>query len=318
MTLPIPLLDDLEWSELVSEARDRLPSGAPDWTDHNIHDPGITILELFGWLTEQTSFRLDQIDAAHREQFASLLGRQLVDFGSMDLLMNDAARALQAHDSLVKLAERHDALSLDEVPFELIAPTEVPDRAATLLDLERVAFATPETDLRRVRAWAEIDLAQPCARAVGTVSIVVLPNTSDRRPSPTSDELAAVRGQVGVRKTLGTRVRVHAPSYTEVAVHVSIDVADGADSERVIQRVEGAVREFLDPLRGGPLGRGWPFGRDVYRTEFMALVGAVDGVELARTVRLALAGSVPEACSNLCVPAVDLVALEELTVEVAQ
>ena len=31
------------------------------WTDHNSHDPGITIVELLAWLTEHTCYRLDQI-----------------------------------------------------------------------------------------------------------------------------------------------------------------------------------------------------------------------------------------------------------------
>ena len=48
MPLPIPVLDDLTWEELVEDGRERIPSTAPGWTDHNAHDPGITLLELAG------------------------------------------------------------------------------------------------------------------------------------------------------------------------------------------------------------------------------------------------------------------------------
>ena len=39
MTLPIPQLDDLAWSELVGESRDLLPSTAPSWTETNWTGP---------------------------------------------------------------------------------------------------------------------------------------------------------------------------------------------------------------------------------------------------------------------------------------
>ena len=61
MTLPLPILDTLEYDPLVAQARDLLPYLAPGWTDHNAHDPGITLLELFAWLTEANSYRLDRI-----------------------------------------------------------------------------------------------------------------------------------------------------------------------------------------------------------------------------------------------------------------
>jgi hypothetical protein len=52
MPLPVPNLDDRTFDRLVDEARRRIPVYAPEWTDHNVHDPGITFLELFAWLTE--------------------------------------------------------------------------------------------------------------------------------------------------------------------------------------------------------------------------------------------------------------------------
>jgi hypothetical protein len=32
------------------------PVGTPEWTDGNAHDPGVTMLELFGWTTESLAF----------------------------------------------------------------------------------------------------------------------------------------------------------------------------------------------------------------------------------------------------------------------
>jgi hypothetical protein len=61
MSLPLENLDDTTFDRLVEEARKRIPVYAPDWTDHNLHDPGITLLELFAWLTEMKIYRLNRV-----------------------------------------------------------------------------------------------------------------------------------------------------------------------------------------------------------------------------------------------------------------
>ena len=52
MSLPVPNLDDKTFEQLIEEARALIPRFAPEWTDHNLHDPGITFMELFAWLAE--------------------------------------------------------------------------------------------------------------------------------------------------------------------------------------------------------------------------------------------------------------------------
>ena len=59
--LPEILLDDLRFQELVSEARTRIVRHSPDWTEHNVSDPGITLIELFAWLTEILVYRINRI-----------------------------------------------------------------------------------------------------------------------------------------------------------------------------------------------------------------------------------------------------------------
>jgi predicted phage baseplate assembly protein len=74
MFVPLPALDDRRWSDLVEEGRSLIPLHAPDWTDHNISDPGITFTELFAWITEMEIFQLDQVPERHRLKFLSMLG----------------------------------------------------------------------------------------------------------------------------------------------------------------------------------------------------------------------------------------------------
>jgi predicted phage baseplate assembly protein len=74
MPLPLPNLDDRRWADLVDEGRTLIPRYAPGWTNQNISDPGITLVELFAWLTEGTIYRLNRVPARHRRKFLALIG----------------------------------------------------------------------------------------------------------------------------------------------------------------------------------------------------------------------------------------------------
>src|SRR2546426_5509904 len=74
MALALPNLDNRRWGEIVEEARSLVPVYAPEWTDHNPSDPGITFLELYAWLTEQALYRLNYIPEQRRWLFLSLAG----------------------------------------------------------------------------------------------------------------------------------------------------------------------------------------------------------------------------------------------------
>ena len=80
MTLPLPQLDDRRWADLVEEGRALIPAYAPDWTDHpgwtdhNVHDPGITLIELFAWIAEMDVYQLNQVPERHRRKFLELVG----------------------------------------------------------------------------------------------------------------------------------------------------------------------------------------------------------------------------------------------------
>lgn len=74
MILPIPNLDDRTFAQLVDEARKLIPVHAPRWTDHNLSDPGMTLVELFAWLTEMQLYHLNVVTDAHLLKYLALLG----------------------------------------------------------------------------------------------------------------------------------------------------------------------------------------------------------------------------------------------------
>jgi len=77
MGLTTPRLDDRTFNDLVEEARARIPLYAPEWTDHNLSDPGITLIELFAWMTDIVLYRLNRVPDKHFVKFMELVGMRL-------------------------------------------------------------------------------------------------------------------------------------------------------------------------------------------------------------------------------------------------
>ncbi|MDR7254311.1 hypothetical protein J2X46_003304 [Nocardioides sp. BE266] len=73
MTSIVPDLDTTTFEQLVERARGLIPRYAPEWTDHNLHDPGITLLDLLAWIIDQQVYRTGFVGDHHLEAFAALL-----------------------------------------------------------------------------------------------------------------------------------------------------------------------------------------------------------------------------------------------------
>ena len=74
MPLQIPTLDDRRYQQLLDEALARIPVHTPEWTNFNKSDPGVTLIEIFAFLTENLLYRSNQIPERNRRKFLQLLG----------------------------------------------------------------------------------------------------------------------------------------------------------------------------------------------------------------------------------------------------
>ncbi len=74
MPLQIPTLDDRRYQQLLDEALARIPVYTPEWTNFNKSDPGVTLIEIFAFLTENLLYRSNQIPERNRRKFLQLLG----------------------------------------------------------------------------------------------------------------------------------------------------------------------------------------------------------------------------------------------------
>ncbi|HLL64139.1 MAG TPA: putative baseplate assembly protein [Micromonosporaceae bacterium] len=77
MSLPTPNLDDRTFQELVDEAKRHVQRRCPSWTNHNVSDPGVTLIEAFAWMTDLLLYRLNRVPDRHYVKFLELLGVSL-------------------------------------------------------------------------------------------------------------------------------------------------------------------------------------------------------------------------------------------------
>src|SRR3954452_835935 len=90
MPVDPPAIDLRSYDDLVADALARIPVHNPEWTNFNESDPGVTLLELYAFLTESITYRANLIPERNRVRYLQLLGiarqtakaaRGIVSFG---------------------------------------------------------------------------------------------------------------------------------------------------------------------------------------------------------------------------------------------
>lgn len=77
MALPAPNLDDRRFQDLVDEAKRMVMRRCPGWTDHNVSDPGVTLIETFAYMVDQLLYRVNRVPDRLYVKFLDLLGLRI-------------------------------------------------------------------------------------------------------------------------------------------------------------------------------------------------------------------------------------------------
>jgi hypothetical protein len=181
--------------------------------------------------------------------------------------------------------------------------------------LENYAIRGPRTLRHRRRAIAPADYetlaheASPAvavARAVparnpagrpipGWVTLLIIPYSEEPRPWPSFGLREQVRRFIEARAladlAAARGIYVTGPDYLPIDVAATIAPVDPAEAGAVETRARDALGEFLHPLRGGPEGRGWELGRDVFLSDVAAVLERVPGVDYVEELALLLGGA---------------------------
>jgi predicted phage baseplate assembly protein len=158
------------------------------------------------------------------------------------------------------------------------------DRAVTAEDFEVLALRA-STAVARARCL-------PSREHDGEVQVVILPRGDERnldlsrRLVPSPELLRYVKNSLDERRLVGTVVEVARPGYVEISLRVTLVRRTIGPTERLKREIEDRLRHYLHPLVGGRDGKGWPFGRAVYKTDLAHLVEDVPGVEAIDSITI--------------------------------
>jgi hypothetical protein len=163
MPIKLPNLDDRTYADLVAEAHTLIPVHAPQWTNHNESDPGITLVELFAYLTEMQIYRLNRVTDANVCAFLRLID-------GVERIPSKRNRGMVSKPS----ATTEVALR-DEVR-DVVLQLRQQDRAVSCEDFERLARAA---DQKVTRAYCipkrNLTEDDPTKVANAHVSVVIVP-----------------------------------------------------------------------------------------------------------------------------------------------
>lgn len=230
MPIQLPNLDDRTYSDLVEEARRLIPTYAPEWTNHNPSDPGITLIELFASITEMLLYRLNRVTDANRLAFLKLLN-------------GPSWEAPEQTDPLFK-TKMADAVR------ETVLAFRESNRAVTREDFERLALKADAT-IARTRCLPRRNLASDNARAgeidkPGHVSVVIVPAGQESTPQPTSELVQKVAADLEPRRLLTTRVHIVGPTYVTVRVRLTLVLKPDAIKDQFRFSLPSTVQTDLD------------------------------------------------------------------------
>jgi hypothetical protein len=269
MTMQLPNLDDRSFDELVREGLSILPAWAPEWTDHNPSDPGITLVELLAYFTEMLLYRIGRITPESKLQFLRLLkGAEWQ--GWQNLARSEAGELQRAIDDTVReLAHMDCAVTAQD--FERFALEAAVAHLGSEHRAEAVrTLAIPAADLEHGRdSGADRDLQ-------AHVSVVVAPGR-ELDPEATTRMLNAVRTSLVERSLLTTRVHVVGPMYLHVAIGFKLAPRMGLSTRELMV----PLQEALDVRFGSDV---WPFGKTVHLSEIVGLIDELPGVDYVEDV----------------------------------
>ena len=260
MPLPLPNLDDRTYADLVQEAVARIPTYAPEWTNHNPTDPGITLVEMFAYLSEMLLYRLNLVTAANTQAFLRLLNGP--DW------------------------QPSPDKTLEQEVRETVLAFRGTWRAVTAADFETLALAAdPQVARARTVARRDLESDDPARRSQDRpahISVILVPRGTGSNLEPTPALLQAVRDALEPARLITTRLHVVKPHYVQVGVRVTLVLAPDVLEAAVAAQAAAKLAAFLHPLTGGEDGTGWPFGRNVYASEIYQLLDTLPGVDYVK------------------------------------
>lgn len=189
---------------------------------------------------------------------------------------------------LERIQERYRAVS--EVDFECLAKQAVPGKVARVKVIfnQNLEMSTPKKDghvsLIILPKAEALDLsAEPTDVDTITKNLTLTHTCTDITAAFTSYHaekiIQSILWFLDNRRLITTVIHVVIPTFTSINLDITISPKSGINTISLKDKILENIASFLDPYKGWEDGKGWPFGRDVYRSELYQQLEGIAGVD---------------------------------------
>jgi hypothetical protein len=142
-----------------------------------------------------------------------------------------------------------------------------------------LATQAPGANVKRASAIALYHPNFPTGPIPGVVTVIVVPNSPDTKPTPNQTTLKAVCAYLDTHRLLTSEIYVVGPVYRKIKIDVHLVVLPSYDLATVKNAVQENLVAFFDPLHGGQEGTGWPFGGQIFYSDVYRVIIQTPGVQ---------------------------------------
>lgn len=179
------------------------------------------------------------------------------------------------------------------------APQEIKsqDRAVTAEDYEFLAKEAT-TDVAKVRCLGPKKIPgggyeeSPVDRRLGKANIILVSNVpfdpedaQSRNPALSDDVKDQIERYLDTRRVLTSELFLLSAAYVEIAVEATLYVPADQDTDETKQAVLANLQRFLHPVSGGPDGKGWEIGEDLYIPRLFDVLLNIKNVSYVETLQ---------------------------------
>jgi len=181
-------------------------------------------------------------------------------------LINAPMTALAGVETVIN--ERQAEGGGDEQKLEKLkeqAPEVMRSRNRAVTAQDFAALADRAGGVAKATALSLAHPDHPGVEVPGAVTVVIVPESKDKPPEPSSELIRQVCRHLENFRLLTTEVYVKGPVYKEIKVEARVTAAPYAAFGQVSKDVIKKLNDYLDPLK-------WDFGRDLPPANFYNVI----------------------------------------------
>ncbi len=160
-----------------------------------------------------------------------------------------------------------------------VTPADYEDLAMLAAPSVARAKCVPLRNLSQAADPGNPQVTTTAQRTQGDVSVIIVPQSNDRKPLPSVELIQRVEDYLGAHAPVNAAITVVGAEYIRVSVTVEVSLMALEGASAIEQLIDQTLTRFLHPLTGGFDGQGWPFGRKPHKSDFYALIESIPGVD---------------------------------------